>query len=88
MNIYIYIYISAYVQIRVSSEITNAPFILNLDCDMYSNNADTIQEALCFFLDAKQGDQVAFVQVPQFYDNVTENDIYGNAYYVANVVNK
>ncbi|KAG5053464.1 hypothetical protein JHK87_005662 [Glycine soja] len=30
--------------IRVSSEISNAPFILNLDCDMYSNNANTIQE--------------------------------------------
>ncbi|GMN68342.1 hypothetical protein TIFTF001_037397 [Ficus carica] len=72
--------------IRVSSEVTNAPFILNLDCDMYSSNADTIQETLCFFLDEKQGDEVAFVQLPQFYDNITENDIYGNAYYVANVI--
>ncbi|PON86295.1 Cellulose synthase [Trema orientale] len=64
--------------IRVSSEITNAPFILNLDCDMYSNNADTIQEMLCFFMDEKKGDEFAFVQFPQYYNNLTKNDIYAN----------
>ncbi|GMN73959.1 hypothetical protein TIFTF001_053096 [Ficus carica] len=72
--------------IRVSSEITNAPFILNLDCDMYSNNADTIREILCFFMDEKKGDEIAFVQFPQNYNNKTENDIYGNACYATNVV--
>ncbi|EXB51023.1 Cellulose synthase-like protein E1 [Morus notabilis] len=68
--------------IRVSSEITNAPFILNLDCDMHSNNADTIREILCFFMDEKKGDEVAFVQSPQSFKNVTKNDIYGSAFYV------
>ncbi|KAI8016356.1 Cellulose synthase-like protein E6 [Camellia lanceoleosa] len=29
--------------IRVSSEISNAPIILNLDCDMYSNDSDAIK---------------------------------------------
>ena len=68
----------SYVQIRVSSEITNAPFILNLDCDMYSNNADIIQEILCFFMDEKKGDEFAFVQCPQHFNNLTKNDIYAN----------
>ncbi|KAM4092152.1 hypothetical protein ACB094_06G016000 [Castanea mollissima] len=62
--------------IRVSSEISNAPFILNLDCDMYANDADTIQEALCFFLDEKRGHEISFVQFPQNYDNITKNDLY------------
>lgn len=64
--------------IRVSGEISNAPIILNLDCDMYSNNADAIREALCFFMDEKRGHEIAFVQHPQRYSNVTKNDLYGN----------
>ena len=71
------------VQIRVSSEISNAPFILNLDCDMYSNNADTIQEILCFFLDETKGQDIAYVQFPQSYNNITKNDHYGNSYLVS-----
>ncbi|XP_062016037.1 cellulose synthase-like protein E6 [Rosa rugosa] len=72
--------------LRVSSEISNAPFILNLDCDMYANNADAIREALCFFLDEKTGHETAYVQHPQFYNNLTKNDIYGNACFVTNAV--
>ncbi|PON31559.1 Cellulose synthase [Parasponia andersonii] len=64
--------------LRVSSEITNAPLILSVDCDMYSNNADTIRETLCFFMDEKKGDEFAFVQFPQKYNNLTKNDIYTN----------
>ncbi|KAK4484750.1 hypothetical protein RD792_007344 [Penstemon davidsonii] len=64
--------------IRVSSEITNAPIILNLDCDMYSNDPDSIRDALCFFLDEKQGHQIPYVQYPQYYNNTTKNDIYAN----------
>ncbi|KAI3466411.1 hypothetical protein Pfo_023074 [Paulownia fortunei] len=65
--------------IRVSSEISNAPIILNLDCDMYSNDPDAIQDALCFFMDEKQGQQISYVQYPQRYSNITKNDIYANA---------
>ncbi|XP_062078928.1 cellulose synthase-like protein E6 [Humulus lupulus] len=65
--------------LRVSSEITNAPLILSLDCDMYSNNADTIREILCFFMDEAKGDEVAFVQFPQNYDNLTKNDMYAHS---------
>ncbi|XP_038899589.1 cellulose synthase-like protein E6 isoform X2 [Benincasa hispida] len=63
--------------IRVSSEISNAPFILNLDCDMYSNNPDTMKECLCFFLDGKSSHDIAFVQFPQYFNNITKNMIYG-----------
>ncbi|PIN09522.1 Cellulose synthase (UDP-forming) [Handroanthus impetiginosus] len=64
--------------IRVSSEITNAPIILNLDCDMYSNDPDAILDSLCFFLDEKQGQRISYVQYPQRYNNITKNDIYAN----------
>ncbi|GMY30922.1 cellulose synthase-like protein E6 isoform X2, partial [Fagus crenata] len=70
--------------IRVSSEISNAPFILNLDCDMYANDADTIQKAMCFFMDEKRGHEISFVQFPQKFDNITKNDIYACAFTVAN----
>uniref|UniRef100_A0A2N9FRD3 Cellulose synthase-like protein E6 n=1 Tax=Fagus sylvatica TaxID=28930 RepID=A0A2N9FRD3_FAGSY len=72
--------------IRVSSEISNAPFILNLDCDMYANDVDTIQEALCFFMDEKRGHDISFVQFPQNYDNITKNDIYACTLTVINNV--
>lgn len=66
------------VKIRVSSEISNAPIILNVDCDMYSNNSDTIRDAMCFFMDEKQGHEISYVQFPQRYENITKNDIYAN----------
>ncbi|KAF7815988.1 cellulose synthase-like protein E6 [Senna tora] len=69
--------------IRVSSEISNAPIILNLDCDMYSNNADTIQEVLCFFMDQRQGHQLAYVQFPQHFNNINKNDLYANSFPVS-----
>ncbi|KAK9940143.1 hypothetical protein M0R45_016817 [Rubus argutus] len=72
--------------LRVSLEISNRPFILNLDCDMYANESNSILEALCFFLDEKNGHETAFVRHPQNYDNLTKNDIYGNACFVTNAV--
>nr|POF22863.1 cellulose synthase-like protein e1 [Quercus suber] len=62
--------------IRVSSEISNAPIILNVDCDMYSNNSHSVRDALCFFMDEEKGHEVAFVQFPQNFKNVTRNDLY------------
>ncbi|OMP04213.1 Cellulose synthase [Corchorus olitorius] len=70
--------------IRVSSEISNGAIILNLDCDMYANNADSIKEALCFFMDQTRGHQIAYVQHPQKYNNITKNDLYGNSSPVLN----
>ena len=68
-------------QIRVSSVISNSPIILNVDCDMYSNNSDAIGDALCFFLDEEMGHKIAFVQHPQYYNNnnIAKNNIYGNS---------
>ncbi|KAK4803586.1 hypothetical protein SAY86_003403 [Trapa natans] len=72
--------------IRVSSVISNAPVILNLDCDMYSNDSDAVQEALCFFMDERRGHQIAFVQFPQNFDNITPNDLYYNSCTIINKV--
>ncbi|KAJ4977514.1 hypothetical protein NE237_002620 [Protea cynaroides] len=64
--------------IRVSSKISNSPIILNVDCDMYSNNLDSVRDALCFFMDEKKSHKIAFVQYPQSFNNITKNDLYGN----------
>ncbi|CAL9129999.1 unnamed protein product [Musa textilis] len=72
--------------IRVSSVISNSPVILNVDCDMYSNNAESIRDALCFFLDEEKGHDIGFVQFPQNFENITKNDLYGNAFKVINAV--
>ncbi|PIN00011.1 Cellulose synthase (UDP-forming) [Handroanthus impetiginosus] len=64
--------------LRVSEKISNAPIILNVDCDMYANDPDVIQDALCFFLDEKKGQQISYVQYPQQYNNLVKNDIYAN----------
>ncbi|KAK6947106.1 Cellulose synthase [Dillenia turbinata] len=72
--------------IRVSSEISNGPIILNVDCDMYSNNAETIREVLCFFMDEERGHQTSYVQFPQNYNNLTKHDIYSNSYRVVNKI--
>ncbi|CAL5081948.1 unnamed protein product [Urochloa decumbens] len=74
------------VKIRVSSAISNSPIILNVDCDVYSNNSNSIRDAMCFFLDEEMGHKVGFVQYPQNYTNLTKNDIYGNSLNVINEV--
>ncbi|KAB1995901.1 hypothetical protein ES319_D13G192900v1 [Gossypium barbadense] len=69
--------------IRVSAKISNSPIILNIDCDMYSNNLESIKDSLCFFMDEKNGHQIAYVQYPQHFNNLTKNEIYGNSFRVA-----
>ncbi|XP_058112681.1 cellulose synthase-like protein E6 isoform X1 [Magnolia sinica] len=68
--------------IRVSSIISNGPIILTVDCDMYSNNAESLRDALCFFMDEEKGHEIAYVQFPQSFDNLSKNDIYANSYKV------
>ncbi|KAL5574867.1 hypothetical protein UlMin_016566, partial [Ulmus minor] len=65
--------------IRVSSRISNGDIILNVDCDMYSNNSDSIRDALCFLLDEEKGHEIAFVQFPQTFQNLTKNDVYSSS---------
>lgn len=71
-------------QIRVSSEISNGSIILNLDCDMYANDSDAIRDAMCFFMDEEKGNEIAYVQHPQTFNNITKNDLYANSYLVVN----
>ncbi|TYG95499.1 hypothetical protein ES288_A11G272800v1 [Gossypium darwinii] len=68
--------------IRISSRISNAPIILNVDCDMYSNNSESIKYSLCIFMDEEKGDEFGYVQFPQNFDNLTKNDIYGCSFRV------
>ncbi|GBG89411.1 hypothetical protein CBR_g49201 [Chara braunii] len=63
---------------RASALITNGPFILNLDCDHYINNAKAMREAMCFLMDPASGSQVCYVQFPQRFDGVDRNDRYAN----------
>ncbi|OWM81373.1 hypothetical protein CDL15_Pgr007411 [Punica granatum] len=70
--------------IRVSSVITGGEIILNVDCDMYSNNSKSIRDALCFFMDEEKGHEIAFVQFPQNFVNVTKNELYGSSLQVIN----
>ncbi|XP_027932410.1 cellulose synthase-like protein E1 isoform X1 [Vigna unguiculata] len=65
--------------IRVSSMISNREIILNVDCDMYSNNSQSLRDALCFLMDEDKGHEIAYVQTPQCFENITKNDLYGGA---------
>jgi len=65
-------------QTRVSGLMTNAPFILNLDCDMYVNNSKIVLHALCILLDSKGEKEVAFAQCPQRFYDAVKDDAYGN----------
>ncbi|XVE62579.1 hypothetical protein DITRI_Ditri06bG0129600 [Diplodiscus trichospermus] len=73
--------------IRVSSKISNGPIILNVDCDMYSNNSKSIKNSLCFFMDEEKGDEIAYVQYFPSFNNLTTNDIYGSSMLVEQKLN-
>ncbi|BBN01480.1 cellulose synthase A [Marchantia polymorpha subsp. ruderalis] len=64
--------------VRVSAVLTNAPYLLNLDCDHYINNSKAIREAMCFLMDPVAGKKVCFVQFPQRFDGIDRNDRYAN----------
>ena len=56
---------------------TNAPVILPLDSDMYSNDPQTPLRALCYILDPSMDPKLAYVQFPQIFYGINKNDIYG-----------
>ncbi|KAJ1381429.1 Nucleotide-diphospho-sugar transferase [Sesbania bispinosa] len=58
--------------------ITNAPFTLNVDCDMFVNNPKIVQHAMCILLDSKGEKEVAFVQCPQQFYATLKDDPFGN----------
>ncbi|KNA17847.1 hypothetical protein SOVF_076660 [Spinacia oleracea] len=61
---------------RVSSVLSNAPYILVLDCDMYCNDSSSARQAMCFYLDPKTNPTLAWIQFPQKFHNINETDIY------------
>lgn len=64
------------VLLRVSGIMTNSPYILVLDCDMYCNDPTSARQAMCFHLDPKISPSLAFIQFPQKFHNINKNDIY------------
>ncbi|KAK6939162.1 Cellulose synthase [Dillenia turbinata] len=64
--------------VRVSAVLTNAPYLLNLDCDHYINNSKALREAMCFMMDPLIGKRVCYVQFPQRFDGIDKNDRYAN----------
>ncbi|KAJ7952168.1 Cellulose synthase [Quillaja saponaria] len=66
--------------LRVSATMTNAPVVLTLDCDTYSNDPKTPSRALCYLLDPKLRNKLAYVQFPQRFHGLNKNDIYALEY--------
>ncbi|CAD5187209.1 probable cellulose synthase A catalytic subunit 5 [UDP-forming] [Musa acuminata AAA Group] len=64
--------------VRVSAVLTNAPYLLNVDCDHYFNNCKAIREAMCFMMDPLVGKKVCYVQFPQRFDGIDRHDRYAN----------
>ncbi|KAK2661024.1 hypothetical protein Ddye_007557 [Dipteronia dyeriana] len=64
--------------VRVSAVLTNAPYMLNLDCDHYINNSKALRESMCFMMDPLMGKRVCYVQFPQRFDGIDRNDRYAN----------
>lgn len=62
---------------RVSATMTNAPIILTIDCDMYSNDPKTPLRALCYYLDPCADSKLAYLQFPQRFRGINQADIYG-----------
>ncbi|CAI9093442.1 OLC1v1028944C1 [Oldenlandia corymbosa var. corymbosa] len=61
--------------LRVSAVMTNAPIILTLDCDMYSNDPKTAQRVLCFIMDPPYP-KLGYIQFPQIYHGLNKADTY------------
>lgn len=64
------------VLLRVSGVISNSPYILVLDCDHYCNDPTSAKQAMCFHIDPKLSSSLAFVQFPQKFHNISQDDIY------------
>ncbi|KAI5440357.1 hypothetical protein KIW84_010019 [Lathyrus oleraceus] len=66
------------IELRVSGLISNGPYVLAVDCDMYCNDPSSAKQAMCFFLDPETSKYIAFVQFPQMFHNLSKKDIYDN----------
>ncbi|CAH2065651.1 unnamed protein product [Thlaspi arvense] len=68
--------------VRVSGLMTNAPYMLNVDCDVYANEADVVRKAMCIFLEESiNPNNCAFVKCRlDFYDNNSDEVIIMQSY--------
>ncbi|AQL04866.1 cellulose synthase A catalytic subunit 5 [UDP-forming] isoform X3 [Zea mays] len=64
--------------LRTSAILSNAPFVLNVDCDHYMNNSKALREAMCFLMDPVLGEKICYVQFPQRFDGIDQHDRYSN----------
>lgn len=53
---------------------------------MYSNDSMSMRDALCFLMDEEKGHEIAYVQFPQNFENITKNDLYGSSLRAINEV--
>ncbi|KAL0414368.1 UNVERIFIED_CONTAM: Cellulose synthase-like protein E6 [Sesamum radiatum] len=63
------------VLLQVSAMISNSPYILVLDCDMYCNDPLSARQAMCFHLNPELSAKLSYVQFPQRFYNINEIDI-------------
>ncbi|CAN6688720.1 unnamed protein product [Malus baccata var. baccata] len=68
--------------VRVFAVLTNAPFMLNLDCEHYINNSKAVRETMCFLMDPQLGKELCYVQFPQSFDGIDHHDRYANRNFV------
>lgn len=64
---------------RVSGVMTNSPFMLNVDCDMFANNPEIVLHAMCLLLGSENENNIAFVQCPQLFYGGLKDDPFGNS---------
>ncbi|PWA93122.1 cellulose synthase-like B4 [Artemisia annua] len=73
---------------RVSGVMTNAPLMLNVDCDMYANNPQVFLHAMCIYFGIKNEEDCGFIQFPQAFYDTLQDDPFGNQcanyYYISN----
>ncbi|KAM1429458.1 hypothetical protein ACFX2I_045655 [Malus domestica] len=63
---------------RVSGLMTNAPFMLNVDCDMFVNNPNIMLHAMCTLLGSENETKNAYAQFPQIFYDGLKDDPFGN----------
>ncbi|XWS39217.1 hypothetical protein CRYUN_Cryun18bG0031400 [Craigia yunnanensis] len=64
------------VLLRVSAMMSNSPYILVLDCDMYCNDPTSARQAMCYHFDPEISPSLAFVLFPQTFRSISKDDIY------------
>ncbi|RZR76675.1 hypothetical protein BHM03_00001552 [Ensete ventricosum] len=66
------------VRTRVSAVMTNAPFMLNVDCDMFANNPEVVLHGMCLLLGVDDEVFSGFAQAPQQFYGALKDDPFGN----------